>query len=193
MASPNPTVVSASVLPEVVKVHIMDDCGQVLLVRERGKKNDAHTTDGATSKWRKPPGWGLPGGKVEGTPEQMVEGIRYHLRKQGIDPRRFDACVAVARKRFAKFEHVYLTAIKEVLEETGHLVSPTRIDLWRRSDREVVWFVCARTVAYGFREGLDVHIEGRAWFPQTDLPDGTYKRAKDMVREVRKRQEGVSA
>jgi len=179
------------VLPEIVKVFVANDLKRVLLVKERGKPHDQHDIATGTTHWRKRPGMGLPGGKIEGTTEQMIEGIEYHLRKQGIETPRLASQLRRVCKRFLKMEHVVLTSIKEVLEETGIFVIPTSVRLWRRSDHEVMWFVMARPVKRGILGSLDVQIEYCAWFPEDDLPPNTYTRAKAMVREALERQKGT--
>jgi 8-oxo-dGTP pyrophosphatase MutT (NUDIX family) len=177
--------------PEVVKVFVENDRDQVLLVDERGKPKESLGTPSRTTEYDKRPGRGFPGGKVEGTVEDMERAIRRLLRRQGIGMEHMRS-VGAGLKRFSGFPHVYLTAVKEALEETGMLVIPRDIELFERSAREVVWLVFAREVTNGTRQRLDPQIRGVGWYPTRQLPQGMYARAKRMVRRAQQRQRGAS-
>jgi hypothetical protein len=121
----------------------------------------------------------------------MLAAIRQHVRWQRIDPALIKRRIDPALRRFPRFEHVVLTSVKEVLEETGMLVVPRSIARWPSSNREVVWFVSARRLASGRRDGRDVQILESSWFPENKLPNGMYKRAEAMVRKAGGRQKGA--
>jgi 8-oxo-dGTP pyrophosphatase MutT (NUDIX family) len=111
-------------LNKTVKVVIFHQ-GKVLLVHELGKSN------------RKPPGWGLPGGGIFPDPtakfdsvsrlrEEIISEIRERLNKAKIDLSKEVPDTEMDRGN--DFEDiVYLTAIKEVLEETHVFAMPRRI------------------------------------------------------------------
>ena len=184
-----------AVASEVAKVVVTDADGLVLLVKERGA---LHESDGPIDRtdpasWIKRPGWGLPGGKVEGTLGQMREGILEQLRRQGIGLERFVQEHARLGKQFPDLEHVVLTCIKEVLEEAGVFAVPTDIRLWQCSNQEVVWLVRATPLGRGPYGSQDVHIERQAWFPRDRLPEtGMYLRARDMLRVALMRPERMT-
>ncbi|HXV26625.1 MAG TPA: hypothetical protein VD862_01145 [Candidatus Paceibacterota bacterium] len=177
---------------QTVKVLIQDERRQVLLVQERGKPQDTTEPDGS-GQWAKPPGWGAPGGKVEGTEDDIVRGIHEQFRRLRMDPKSITVRRALKRCRELGDPRVTLTAVKEVLEEAGIFIAPFALDLWKRRREETIWLVRARPAIVGHAGPGDVHIIRASWHPATNLPENTYRRTRAMVRRAVLRPEGGRA
>lgn len=166
---------------QTVKVLIKDE-KHVLLVQERGTPDDSLELGGNGGKWKKPPGFGLPGGKVEGTLEQIMRGIVQQLQCRGIS----DEMVNLILKRGKRVGNqcIVMTGVKEVLEEAGVLVMPTKLELWTDDpDKDMVYLMHAKMVAQGnVMSPGDVKIIGTVWQNARQLPRDTYRRTKKMVR-----------
>ena len=164
-----------------VKVLMRED-QKVFLVAERGTPEEPSRFGGTGKRWRKRPGLGLPGGKVEGSVLDILDGIRQELRFRRIS----EEPHALMFKRLRRHPHprIVLTAVKEVLEETGMLVMPFALQQWSAApDKDTVWLCQAKVVGHGdTTRGGDAKIIEAAWHPADRLPEQTYRRTREMVR-----------
>lgn len=170
---------------QTVKVLITDEGRNVLLVQERGTPRDQYDDDpsrGKSEQWIKEPGWGLPGGKVEGSVRDIRDAIRNLMSSLGMDHSAPRIRRALNRCRRQFDERVALTAVKECLEEAGVFIMPVSQELWASPQGETIWLVRAVGVTTGRRYGGDAKILGTAWHPAGRLPQGTYPRTRAMVR-----------
>lgn len=169
---------------QTVKVLIADDVGNVLLVQERGTPRDQYDDPsfGRSKQYLKEPGWGLPGGKVEGQVSDILDAILELMSALNMDPNGPRVRPVLKRCRRLPDERVALTAVKECLEEAGMFVMPVSQELWGSPQGELVWLVRADPVVTGRSGGGDAKILGTAWHPARRLPNSTYRRTRAMVR-----------
>jgi 8-oxo-dGTP pyrophosphatase MutT (NUDIX family) len=170
-----------------VRVFLEGD-GQAFLVQERGNPSDPRFDDPGG----KNPGWNLPGGKVEGTLDQIINGIRREVVFRRIETERhrinamFVQCLHLADTRL--LQRILLTAVKEVLEEAGVLISPISVQEWARTETDTVWLVRAHAMVFGdTTRGGDAKIVSAAWYPVNQLPRPIFRRARKMVHALTRR------
>jgi 8-oxo-dGTP pyrophosphatase MutT (NUDIX family) len=163
---------------------VRDD--RILLVHERGDEKKAHGTLHAL-KTEKPPGWGMPGGGVDKTKEDLLKQISRFLPVYKLNEEKF---LAMPYNPGVGIE-IFLTLIKECIEETGLLVCPKRVLFIQKisSDHEVI--VMGAEILDGEVKKRSIEIDDCDWFPLGQLPEGIYQSHRRRISHALRKQGGV--
>ena len=157
----------AVVVPDVsVRVFGWDpESRRILMVHERPPK---------------PPGSGLPGGKVDGTTESITAMIRKLLPVLSrLDPDGPEAAPLREAEPLCD-ERIWWTAIKETIEETGLLVLPYLYREWKTYRNHRVDLIIARPLG-GTMLTRSVETDDCGWFIPESIPADTYKSHRAMI------------
>lgn len=155
------------VVPDVsVRIFVWDPSAQrILMVHERPPK---------------PPGSGLPGGKVDGTSETIVTMVRKLMPVMSrLDPDGPEAAQLWAARPLCD-ERIWWTAVKEAIEETGQLILPSLYREWKTYRNHRVDLLIARSLG-GTILTRSVETDDCGWFEPKNIPADTYRSHRTMI------------
>lgn len=146
---------------------VLDKKNRILLVHDKAKIGG------------KPAGWGLPGGKIEDfrTLENLVEQVRLYglygdntITPQDIDRVFYDKGTTVEDPM------IFLTGVKELVEESGYLGIPEQIIFIDRDghndEHEIV--ILKTNIIAGNLCQRSIETDDCRWFLTHSLPDNLY-------------------
>lgn len=152
---------------------------EILLVHDRGEPG------------RKRPGYAMSGGSINGfTIESTIDQIFKFLPVYRIE---FQDFYTVLETETGMGSLIFLTSIREGIEETGFLIRPVRVVLEEASNRifaslisnasHKVVVVQAEIVA-GNMQKRSIETDDCDWFPLSSLPRDTYRSHVERIKKV---------
>lgn len=166
-----PSLTSTPSKTMTVQLLVTDEKDRILLVHERGEGVPARRAKPQIGS--KPAGWGLPGGGIDEkkNEQQLLEQIMKFLTVYRIEERCF--------KEMPYAEEIdlrlYLTAVKEGIEETGLLIYPVTILLEEPNSPSHMVVVMSGQFLAGEIQKRSIETDDCGWFNLEHLPHGIYQ------------------